>query len=51
MLIDDRVAFACTYLSDTDLIEYICKLTDIVYEMGDITGIILTGKWPYFGII
>ncbi|XP_065221938.1 GATOR2 complex protein MIOS-B [Planococcus citri] len=43
MLIDDRVAFACIFLSDADLVEYVCKLTDYIYETGDITGIILTG--------
>ncbi|KAK7593002.1 hypothetical protein V9T40_007754 [Parthenolecanium corni] len=44
MLIDDRIGFACTFLSDTDLVEYICQLTDHVYEKGDISGILLTGS-------
>ncbi len=44
MLIDDRIGFACTFLSDADLIDYINRLTESVYETGDITGIILTGK-------
>lgn len=43
MLIDDRVGFACTFLSDSDLIEYINQLTDTVCQMGDLTGIMLTG--------
>jgi len=46
MLIDDRIGFACTFLSDADLVEYICQLTDQVYEKGDISGILLTGKAP-----
>lgn len=48
MLIDDRIGFACTFLSDTDLVEYICQLTDHVYEKGDISGILLTGRISYF---
>lgn len=43
MLIDDRIGFACTFLSDVDLIEYICHLTDSIYETGDISGILVTG--------
>lgn len=44
MLIDDRIGFACTFLSDTDLIDYIKNLTETVYQNGDLTGMLLTGN-------
>lgn len=43
MLIEDRVGFACTFLSDSNLTDYINHLTDTVYQTGDLSGIILTG--------
>ncbi|XP_030677993.1 GATOR complex protein MIOS isoform X4 [Nomascus leucogenys] len=39
----DRVAFACKFLSDTQLNRYIEKLTNEMKEAGNLEGILLTG--------
>ncbi|KAL4646854.1 WD repeat-containing protein mio [Arapaima gigas] len=39
----DRVAFACMFLSDTQLPRYIDKLTNEMKEAGNLEGILLTG--------
>lgn len=39
----DRMAFACMYLSDSQLGDYIKKQITLCIEMGDLTGILLTG--------
>lgn len=44
MAVEDRVAFACTFLSDSRLSEYIDRLTTRLTEEGDLAGILLTGK-------
>ncbi|XP_042242958.1 GATOR complex protein MIOS-A-like [Homarus americanus] len=43
MAIEDRVAFACTYLSDIRLMEYLEKLNTQLTEEGNLDGILLTG--------
>lgn len=43
MSLQDRVAFACTYLEDAVLYSYISKLTKDVIESGQINGLFLTG--------
>jgi len=45
MSMDDRIGFACTFLSDADLIDYIKNLTDTVCQSGDLTGMLLTGDF------
>lgn len=39
----DRVAFACKFLSDSQLNRYIEKLTNEMKEAGNLEGILLTG--------
>ena len=39
----DKVAFACTYLDDTQLHNYVRKLTASVVAKGSILGLFLTG--------
>ncbi|GFG38305.1 hypothetical protein Cfor_12188 [Coptotermes formosanus] len=41
--VEDRVAFACTFLSDAKLQEYLKQLTSRLTEEGDLAGILLTG--------
>jgi hypothetical protein len=41
--VEDRVAFACTFLSDAKLKEYLKQLTTKLTEEGDLAGILLTG--------
>ncbi|XP_069700640.1 GATOR2 complex protein MIOS [Periplaneta americana] len=41
--VEDRVAFACTFLSDSKLHEYLKHLTVKLTEEGDLAGILLTG--------
>jgi len=41
--VEDRVAFACTFLSDVKLNEYMRKLADKLISDGDLAGILLTG--------
>ena len=43
MSLQDRVAFACTYLEDAVLFSFISKLTREVIESGQINGLFLTG--------
>ncbi|XP_059475462.1 GATOR complex protein MIOS-B isoform X2 [Neocloeon triangulifer] len=43
MAVEDRVAFALTFLSDLKLSEYISKLTTQLTADGDLAGLILTG--------
>lgn len=43
MAIQDRVAFACTYLSDVRLMEYLEKLKARLTEEGNLDGVLLTG--------
>ncbi|KAK7500780.1 hypothetical protein BaRGS_00008024 [Batillaria attramentaria] len=43
MAVQDRVAFALTYLPDAKLKDYIEKLTDELVESGDLDGMLLTG--------
>lgn len=43
MAVEDRVAFACIYLNDTKLTEYLIRLSDTLVEEGDLAGILLTG--------
>lgn len=43
MAIQDRVAFACTYLSDPRLTEYLDRLNTRLTEEGNLDGILLTG--------
>lgn len=42
---EDRVAFACTFLSDAKLQEYLKQLTARLTEEGDLAGILLTGLY------
>lgn len=41
--VEDRVAFACSFLSDVKLNEYLKQLTAKLTEEGDLAGILLTG--------
>ncbi|XP_013772701.1 GATOR complex protein MIOS-like [Limulus polyphemus] len=41
--VKDRVSFACLYLPDNKLFEYLDRLTTKVIETGDLAGILLTG--------
>ena len=43
MSLQDRVAFACTYLEDSILYSYLGKLTKDVMESGQINGLFVTG--------
>ncbi|XP_076029287.1 GATOR complex protein mio [Oratosquilla oratoria] len=43
MALQDRVAFACLYLSDVRLTEYLDKLGTKLVEEGNLDGILLTG--------
>ena len=43
MSLQDRVAFACTYLDDRQLCAHISSLTQQVMARGDISGLFLTG--------
>ncbi|KAJ8731079.1 hypothetical protein PYW07_004243 [Mythimna separata] len=43
MRLEDRVAFACIFLSDAKLHEYIRQTCDTLVEQGDLSGILLTG--------
>lgn len=43
MAVQDRVAFALTYLPDAKLKEYIEKLTQELVQSGDLDGMLLTG--------
>jgi hypothetical protein len=41
--VEDRVAFACTFLSDAKLHDYLKELITKLTEGGDLAGILLTG--------
>ncbi|XP_023223348.1 GATOR complex protein MIOS-B-like [Centruroides sculpturatus] len=41
--VQDRVAFACIFLSDNKLMEFLTKLTETMTEKGYLDGILLTG--------
>ncbi|CAH1789595.1 unnamed protein product [Owenia fusiformis] len=41
--VQDRVAFACTFLNDVKLAEYISDLTKSLTDAGNLDGILLTG--------
>ncbi len=43
MSLQDRVAFACTYLDDRQLTDHISSLTRQVVSRGDVGGLFLTG--------
>lgn len=43
MAIEDRVAFACTFLSNSKLHDYLMTLTETLVSEGDLAGILLTG--------
>ena len=43
MLLEDRIAFACTYLSNVNLSEYIEEVTEYMVESGGLEGLLLTG--------
>lgn len=42
--VDDRVAFACTFLSDSKLNEYLKSLTTKMISEGNLDGMLLTGN-------
>ncbi|XP_037294415.1 GATOR complex protein MIOS isoform X1 [Manduca sexta] len=46
MRLEDRVAFACIFLSDAKLHEYVKHTCDQLVEQGDLSGILLTGTSP-----
>ncbi|CAH2048926.1 unnamed protein product, partial [Iphiclides podalirius] len=46
MRLEDRVAFACTFLSDAKLHEYVKQTCDALTEQGDLSGMLLTGVSP-----
>jgi len=41
--LSDRIAFACRFLSDEELMTYVEHMSEHVIETGDLEGIILTG--------
>jgi hypothetical protein len=41
--VDDRVAFACMFLPDNRLHDYLKKLSDKLIEEGNLDGLLLTG--------
>lgn len=43
MSVEDKVAFALTFLSDSKLSEYLKRLTQTLIEEGDLAGFLLTG--------
>lgn len=43
MSVSDRMAFACQYLCDTKLAEYVKDMIQICVETGNLNGLILTG--------
>lgn len=44
MLVEDRVGFACIFLPDNKLYEYLRKLSDKLMDEGNLDGILLTGN-------
>lgn len=43
MAVADRVGFACTFLNDNKLSEYLKQLTQKLTDEGDLAGLLLTG--------
>ncbi|XP_028039726.1 GATOR complex protein MIOS [Bombyx mandarina] len=43
MRLEDRVAFACMFLSDGKLHEYVRHTADALVQRGDLSGVLLTG--------
>lgn len=43
MAVEDRVAFACMFLSNSRLGDYLTHLTEMLIQEGDLAGILLTG--------
>ncbi|GBP16081.1 GATOR complex protein MIOS [Eumeta japonica] len=46
MRLEDRVAFACIFLGDERLAEYVRRLTDDHVHRGALAGVLLTGSSP-----
>jgi hypothetical protein len=44
MAVEDRVAFALMFLSDSKLYDYLKKLTQKLCDEGNLAGFLLTGK-------
>lgn len=44
MSVDDRVAFACIFLPDNKLYDYLKSLTTQLIDQGNLDGILLTGE-------
>lgn len=44
MEVIDKVAFACLYLPDTKLTEYIDRITADLVGKGNLDGLLLTGE-------
>lgn len=44
MLVEDRVGFACIFLPDNKLYEYLKRLTEKLLDEGNLDGILLTGN-------
>jgi hypothetical protein len=45
--VEDRVAFACIFLSDAKLHEYLKEQITKLTEEGDLAGILLTGSFSW----
>lgn len=43
MAVEDRVAFACIFLNDVKLTGYLSKLSEVLIEEGNLSGMLLTG--------
>ena len=41
--LEDRIGFACTYLSDTEIMEYLAALVADCQALGDFEGLMITG--------
>lgn len=44
MSVDDKVAFALTFLSDSKLVDFITQITVKLIEEGNLAGMLLTGN-------
>ena len=42
--LEDRIGFACTYLSDTEVVEYLSALVTDCQATGDYEGLLITGN-------
>lgn len=45
MAVEDRVAFALMFLSDSKLYEYLKKLTQKLTDEGNLAGFLITGMY------